>query len=225
MTRPRPPSWPVAKPGVDPGLDGLTGSTGPDCRGEVSLSVGRRAWGLWWRHPGLLGLELGVGESPLCGGDTASLGARGRPWILRVTSRGHWLCLCSGHLPAPTPGVCPHLSVSPSVPALQPLPKNFHPHSPSHVLSHVCPPRHQAPPGVLVPSLQAQQGPRHEGGSSLLLGRQRVRKLCPITSELCPPPWGLPSTLRAAPLRERQQTRTPSWLRVQERLAFLPAAG
>lgn len=64
MTRLQPPSWPVAKPVVDPGLDVFTGSPGPDCRGEVSLSVGRRAWGLWWRHPGLSGLELGVGGIP-----------------------------------------------------------------------------------------------------------------------------------------------------------------
>lgn len=85
--------------------------------------------------------------------------------------------------------LCPSRSAPPQTPpSSQPLPR------PQPCLS----PQASGPPGVLVPSLQAQQGPRHEDGSSLLLGRQRVRKLCPITSELCPPPRGLPSTLRAA---------------------------
>ena len=43
MTCLQPPSQPAAKLGVDPGLDGLTGSPGPNCHGEVSLLVGRRA--------------------------------------------------------------------------------------------------------------------------------------------------------------------------------------
>lgn len=164
------------------------------CGGDT---LGFRDWSWGW------------GESPLCGGDTASLGARGRPWILRVTSRGHWLCLCSGHLPAPTPEVSPHLSVSPSVPALQPLPKHLHPHSPSHVLSHVCPPRHRAPLGSWshpsrpsrAPAMRTEVLCSWESKGSGSFAPSPVS--CAPLPGACRPPSELPRSGRG------RQTRTP----------------
>ena len=188
------PGWPHRLPGAQLPRRGLPfgGQTG------LRAMVGT---------PWAFGAGAGGGGNPHCVGLTQhSWGPAEGPGVSRSQAEN------TGYVSAVTPscsharGLSPNLSVSPSVPALQHLPTHLHPHSPSHLLSRVCPPRASGPSGVLVPSLQAQQGPSHEGRSSLLLGRQRVQKLCPTTSELCPPSLGPAAHPQGCPAQGVRQT-------------------
>lgn len=128
MTRPRPHSQPVAKPGGDPGLTDPKTPCGPGGRGEASLSVGRRVGGPWWGHPRLSGLEAAWGWGrPI----VQSLRGDGVSGPNLLQPRGHQeprdplrRRLLTPLPGAPSPshaGVGLFLSVSVSLPASQPL--------------------------------------------------------------------------------------------------------
>lgn len=204
MTRPRPQSQPVAKPGVDPGLNDPKTPCGPGCRGEVSLLVGRWVGGPWWGHPGLSGLESvwGWGRPIVQSlrGDRAS-----GPNLLQP--RGHQEPRDSsarGTFPVPRWGgslsLC--LCLSPCVPAPGLLPRHLRPPSTSRLPGRVFLTGRRAS-GVLVPSLQAQQGPIHERRSGLTLGKRSGSSAPGPTSwaqpsRALPPPSRLPWSGREA---------------------------
>ena len=164
---------------------------------------------------GFRGWSWGWGESPLCGVDTVLLGASGRPWILQVTSRGHWLCLFSGHLPAPTPGVSPPISLSLSLPLPLSQPFSTSPNTsiliaPPTSSAVFVAPGHQAPLGSWSPPSRPSRARAMRAGVLCSWEGKGSRSFAPRPVSSAPPPQGLPPTLRAAPRRARgRQTRTP----------------